>query len=379
MWNYHQPVNLIFGEGEVSNLAQYMKDNTLEKAYVLADDFLVQSGATNKLSQNTKDKIVGISSDVEPNPTLQNVESLVAKAKEAGADCLVAFGGGSAMDCAKAAAAALAENCTAQELLDGYEIKRALPIIAIPTTAGTGSEVTAGAVISDKEKGIKAAIFSKALFPTLAIVDPELTYTVPAKVTAMTGLDVLAHAFDAISSVKANEVTDALALKAISLTKAYLERAVKDGADKEARRGMAQASTIAGLAFSQTGTTASHACSYILTSKYQMPHGEACAFTLDAWLVINSKARPIIYDYAKELGFADVQAMADWFEELKKKFGMRCSLSEVDIDSDDIQMIAESSLASANMKNNVAQIGLEGVMTIFRSKKADVNKATKSA
>ena len=108
------------------------------------------------------------------------------------------------MDCAKAVAVVLADKCDAKDLLNGHQITKALPVIAIPTTAGTGSEVTAGAVLSDKEKGIKAAIFSPLIFPAIALVDPELTYTVPAKVTAATGLDVLAHSFDAMTSVKAN-------------------------------------------------------------------------------------------------------------------------------------------------------------------------------
>lgn len=368
MWKYYQPVNVIFGEGELKNLAKYMAEYGLSKAFVVADAFQVQAGNVDKLIKDGSGKVTGYSCDVEPNPTIKNVEAVAEAAKSVGVDCIIAFGGGSAMDCAKAVAVVLANGCDPSELLSGYQITKALPVIAVPTTAGTGSEVTAGAVLSDKDKGIKAAIFSPAIFPAMAIVDPELTYTVPARITAMTGLDVLAHAFDAMSSVKANDVTDALAFKAVQLVKENIERAVENGNDIKARSAMAKASTIAGLAFSQTGTTGSHACSYILTSKYGVPHGEACAFTLDAWLVVNSKARYEIKEYAKELGFTDVQEMADWFHDLKVKFGMRTKLSEIGINEADLPEVAETSLASANMTNNVAQIGLEGVKTIFRSK-----------
>lgn len=368
MWKFYQPVNVVFGEGEIANIENYMEGYGINAAFMVVDAFLVQSGMAEKVNAFAKGKIVGISSDVEPNPTLQNVSDVVKKAKKAGADGIIAFGGGSAMDCAKAAAAALQEKCSAEALLQGHTIKKALPVIAIPTTAGTGSEVTAGAVLSDKEKGIKAAIFSPALFPRLAIVDPELTYSVPAKVTAATGLDVLAHAFDAMSSVKASEATDALALEAAKLAVRYLERAVKDGSDKEARCGMAKASVIAGLAFSQTGTTGSHACSYILTSKYHVPHGEACAFTLDAWILVNAKAKPKLEEYAKTMGFAGVQELADWLNEKKVQFGMRTKLAEFGAGTEDLNELAEASMRSSNMANNLAQIGKEGVYTIFKSR-----------
>lgn len=368
MWKFYQPVNVIFGEGEIANLGKYMEEYGLRKAFMVADTFLIQSGMADRVEVYGNGKVVGISSDVEPNPTLKNVADVVKKVKKAGADCIIAFGGGSSMDCAKAAAAAVKESCSPEELLRGHSITEALPVIAIPTTAGTGSEVTAGAVLSDKEKGIKAAIFSPALFPKMAIVDPELTYTVPAKVTAATGLDVLAHAFDAMSSVKASEATDALALEAAKLAVDFLSRAVTNGEDKEARQGMAKASLIAGLAFSQTGTTGSHACSYILTSKYQVPHGEACAFTLDAWLLINSKTKPKLEQYAKELGFVGVQELTDWINQQKEQFGMRRKLSELGIQAEDLQEITDAAMSSSNMTNNIAQIGKEGVYTIFKSK-----------
>ena len=368
MWKYYQPANVIFGEGELKNIGKYMDEQHLSRAFLVADEFLVSSGATAKLEEYAAGRIVGVSSDLEPNPTIKNVADVAAKAEGANADCIIAFGGGSAMDCAKATAVVLHDKCESGELLNGHVIDGELPIIAIPTTAGTGSEVTAGAVLSDKEKGIKAAIFSPHIFPAIALVDPELTYTVPAKVTASTGLDVLAHAFDAMTSVKANPATDAIALGAAKLAVKYLQRAVKDGSDKEARAGMSQASTIAGFAFSQTGTTGSHACSYVLTSHYRVPHGEACAFTLDSWLLINSKVKPELNDYARELGFADIQALSDWINARKKEFGMRTTLHEIGASQDDLDEIVDVSMASGNMTNNIAQIGREGVMTVFKAK-----------
>lgn len=368
MWNFYQPVQVLWGEGRVKSLGSVMEEHGWKNGFMVADAFLVNNGIAAQIAGETGGKVTGISSDVEPNPTVQNVDRGAERARSLQADCILAFGGGSTMDCAKGIAAAVAEDCGAGELLEGRKITRALPVIAIPTTAGTGSEVTAGAVLSNKEKGIKAAIFSPALFPAVALVDPELTYSVPAKVTAVTGLDVLAHALDALSSVKAEEATDALALRAAKLVIEYLERAVQKGEDKEARAAMSKASTIAGLAFSQTGTTGSHACSYILTSRYGVPHGEACAFTMDSWFVINAIARPRLNDYARKLGFTDAQELADWISSTKVRLGMRTKLKELGIKEMDIPTLVEPSMASGNMTNNVAQIGREGVATIFKSK-----------
>ena len=150
MWKFYQPANVIFGEGELANLGKYMDERHLNRAFMVADAFLVNSGAAAKVEEYAAGKVVGTSSDVEPNPTLKNVEDAAKKAAGANADCIIAFGGGSAMDCAKAVAVVLADKCDAKDLLNGHQITKALPVIAIPTTAGTGSEVTAGAVLSDK-------------------------------------------------------------------------------------------------------------------------------------------------------------------------------------------------------------------------------------
>ncbi|MBQ8053365.1 MAG: iron-containing alcohol dehydrogenase [Lachnospiraceae bacterium] len=368
MFKFYQPANVIIGEGELSNIGFHLAELGLERAFIVADEFQLKVGTVSRVQESVGDRIVGVSTDVEPNPSLDNVTAASEKAATVGADSIIAIGGGSAMDCAKAVAVVLAEKCAPAKLLRGYQIKSALPVIAIPTTAGTGSEVTAGAVLSDKARGVKAAIFSPAIFPRLALVDPELTYTVPPAVTAATGLDVLAHSLDALTSVKANEATDALALKAIKLAVKYLERAVSDGGDKEARNGMSKASTIAGLAFSQTGTTGSHACSYILTSKWHVPHGEACAFTLDAWVKINAEVRPELNDFAREAGFRDADDLSAWLNKLKKAFGMRTTLAEIGAGEADLDEITDSAMTSGNMANNVARHGRDRVRQIFVEK-----------
>ena len=368
MWKFFQPVQVMFGEGEIKKLGSYLKEFGYDRTFLVADSFLERTGMIGKLMKDTQGSIVGYYCDVEPNPTVENVDGVSEKIKSLDCDCIIAFGGGSTMDCAKAAAAAVAMDVSGNELMQGRSIEKALPIVAIPTTAGTASEVTAGAVLSDKKKGRKIAIFGNSLFPKLAVVDPEITYSVPARMTAITGLDVLAHALDAMSSVKATVVTDSIALGVCKLVRKYLERVVRNGADKEARRGISEACVTVGLAFSQTGTTGCHACSYILTSKYQVPHGEACAFTMEDWLLIHAKERPIFAEAAKELGFDSVEEMAEWISSMKKEFGMRIGLSEIGAAEAELDLLTDSSMSSANMRNDIAKIGREGVYQIFKSK-----------
>ena len=157
----------------------------------------------------------------------------------------------------------------------------------------------------------------KDVYKRQALVDPVLTYTVPPAVTASTGLDVIAHSLDAMCSVRANPVSDGLAVRAAKLAFENLEAAFRDGSDAVARERMAMASTIAGYAFSNTGTTGSHACSYLLTAKYHIPHGEACALTLDAWFRKDAVVRPLLHTLSRMMGFADANAAADRVAELK--------------------------------------------------------------
>lgn len=368
MWKFYQPADIMFGAGNVEKIAEFMEGKNLDKALIIADPFTEKCGLAKRVMDASEGKVLGIISEVEPNPSIQNVDACIAKAKELGAKSIIAIGGGSAMDCAKSTAAGYKLGLDGAALLAGAPITDALPVIAIPTTAGTGSEVTAGAVISDKEKGIKAAIFGPAIFPVLAIVDPELTYTCPPSVTASSGIDVLAHSLDALTSVKASPATDALAVRAAKMVFENLEKAYLDGTDKTARDNMSEACVVAGLAFSQTGTTGSHACSYILTSKFGIPHGEACAFTLDSWFRENAKARPQLNEFAKMMGFSDADEVADEVAKLRGRLNLRSKLPEIGVTEADLDEIAESSNASGNMTNNIAKIGIDGIRRLFADK-----------
>ena len=368
MWKVYQPVGIIFGEGEVDRIAEHMKQAGLSRGLILSDPFPAVLAISEQIKNNLGDNALSITSDVEPNPTIQNVDNCASLARNSDAQCLIAIGGGSTIDCAKLAAVAAKMGCTAKDIINGQAITGGLPVIAIPTTAGTGSEVTAVTIVSDTESGDKVPLVNPAYFPKLAIVDPKLTYSCPKGVTASSGIDVLMHAFDAMSSVKAGYVTDALAMRAAKIVFDDLETVVKNGDDIGARERMSAASLLAGLAFAQTGTTGSHACSYYLTARYHVPHGEACAFTAAEWLKINVKGRPQLDVYAKELGFKDVNDMAGALQKLNKAIGMRTTLEEVGIEESDMEEICRKTATAANAPNNVVPITTEMVMDILRTK-----------
>jgi len=368
MWKYFQPVEVIFGNKEIRNLGIYLEQKGLTKALLITDPIVVQLGLADYLKKVANGRILDIITDVEPNPTIHNVNNCVTKLKEVGAECVIAVGGGSSIDCAKAVCVAAFSNYTGEDLMNGKPIIGSLPLIALPTTAGTGSEVTSVTVLSWKEEKKKVAIGNPLLYPKLAIIDPELTYTCPPSVTATSGIDVLAHALDSLGSVKSNAITEALAVRAASIAFKNLITVFNDAKDAVAREQMALASLLAGLAFSQTGTTGSHACSYILTSKYNVPHGEACAFTLDSWYKINAKINPKLNGYAKEIGFENAEALADELNKLKKQIGLRTTLSAIGVTELELDEVVAECLIAANMPNNIAQIDATGVKEIFLSK-----------
>jgi len=196
MWKYYQPTEIIFGENESLRIGEILEQHGAENCLLVVDPFIASSGLAKKLMDCSAGRIVGIFSDVEPNPTLKNIDDCIAMIRSLRIKFILAVGGGSAIDCGKCAAAASAMGCRARDLLDGMPVTDALPVGAIPTTAGAGSELTAGAVLSDRASHRKEAIFSPHLFTKFTVIDPTLTYTCPPKVTASSGIDVLMHAVD---------------------------------------------------------------------------------------------------------------------------------------------------------------------------------------
>lgn len=372
MWKFYLPVEVYFGEKSLADLGRILEEKEYDNILLVCDGTSTRLGLADKVKGYAAGRIVAIFDGVTPNPTVENIDDCLAMVKGKSIGAIIALGGGSSIDCAKAVSACLKLGLDGTSLLDCNAITDALPLICIPTTAGTASEVTQGAVISDHKRNLKKAIFGPGLFAKVAIDDPELTYTCPPAVTAACGIDVLAHSLDSLTSVKSNQSTIGSAIYAAKTVFTYLERAYNDGRDLVARRKMMEACVEAGLAFSQTGTTGSHACSYHLTSAYNMPHGEACAFTLDWWFKENAKARPALDDYAKMMGFADAAAVAERITEMKENLHFRTKLSELVSNPSQmnqaIDELVDEALAAGNMSNNVWKASREDLLRLFQSK-----------
>jgi alcohol dehydrogenase class IV len=368
-WEYIQPVKIYFGVGERKKLPEMMKQLGCKRAVLVCDKVLLEIGTAKELADMSEGMIVGIYDGTRPNPTVDNVDQCAALIRESKADCVIALGGGSSIDCAKAAAAVAPVNETIKKYHGtGVPLPgQGLPLIAIPTTAGTGSEVTAVSVLSNEETGVKAPLLSPLFYAKIAIVDPELTYSVPPGVVASTGLDALSHAVEGYYSINHQPVTDALCISAARTIFQWLERACDKTLDIEAKEKMAEASLIAGLGFNLPKTGPSHACSFVLTNKYHIPHGEACILTQDYFVrVIGANDGSRLNQFASALGFKDANELADRIYSLKKKLGVRCDLKDLKLTEKDVDELVKAS-RHPNIKNSPVEITDEMLYELYHS------------
>lgn len=368
-WEYQQPVKIVFGNDSRKKISKLAQKIGCRKGVLICDRFLTENGAAEELMRLSEGQITDVFSDFQPNPTVRNIDDFAAFVRASNADYVVAAGGGSCMDCAKAAAAiARTDDSITKYHATGVALPEGgLPLFALPSTAGTGSEVTAVSVVTNEEKGIKAPIVSDAFYPEYAIVDPVLTYSVPPKVAAATGLDVLAHAIEGFYSRNHQPICDILAAQAIKLVFTYLERACAAEVDKQAKEMMAQASLLAGLSFNLPKTGASHACSFVLTNRYHIPHGEACALTLDYFTRLCKEAEDGRLDtLAREIGFADTDALCDRIYEIKKNTGLRTDLKDLNLSDADIDLLVKES-RHPNMLNAPVEITDDMLYQMYRS------------
>lgn len=368
-WEYIQPVTIKFGNGMIKQLKDVVKSLGAENGILICDSFFLSNGYAQRLVAESEGVLSVIYGDVSPNPDVSEVDKCADIMRENNIGFAVALGGGSALDCAKAAATI----CLTDDSIEKYHgtgvavPPNHLPLIAVPTTAGTGSEVTCVSVLTNHKNGKKSPIVSNNFYPSVAIIDPELTYSMPKKVTASTGIDVLCHAVEGFWSKGHQPVCDALALRATELVFQYLYRAYENPDDAEAREKMCEASVIAGLAFTLPKTTASHACSFPLTNLHGIPHGEACGLTLDYFARINADAENgRVNDFARKLGFKDTYEMADAIHDLKEKLGLLNDLKKFNLSDDQIEELVRIS-RHPNLYNNPVDITDDMLREMYQS------------
>jgi len=368
-WQYKQPVEILFKTGFLAEIGRFLEERRFKNGLLICDEFFISNGKADEIIAESNGRLTGIFSDIRPNPTIGNVDACIKTVEDANAEFAVAFGGGSVIDCAKIACLLAKSNVPAALVHKGDAALPAsgIPLIAIPTTAGTGSEVTGVSVLTDDTKGIKAPIAGDALYPKIAIIDPVQTISLPASVTAATGMDVLAHALESFWSKNHQPICDALAIEAARLTLEALPVAFRDGSNLQARTSMCEASLIAGLAFAVPKTAGAHACSFRLTNIYNMPHGEACAFTLAAFTRINSEAESgRLHWFAEKLGFADAYKLADHIDKMKNEMGLKTTLSQAGISVSDLPALAEK-CRHPNLNNNPVTMSDNDVIAMFKT------------
>ena len=365
---YTQPVKIYFGIGQYDKIGEILKSLGLSRPLIVCGGhFADRAGELEgRLGrEHAQVAVCGIFSDICENPQLSGVEEIARLAREQEADALVAIGGGSVMDSAKFAAAIANDGGDACEYYNGTRAfpSKHIPVIALPTTAGTGSEVTQVSVISrDKEK---KTINDPAFMPLAAIVDPMLCISVPPRTTMNTGLDALSHALEGFWSIHHQPICDLMSTEAVRLILTYLERAYRDGKDMGARCAMSYASLLGGLSFSCPKTAGCHACSYPLSEDYHLPHGEACAFTLDSFVRINADNR--LEELCRNVGLRDTEELASRIADLKRIGWLRTRLCE--LENVNIEKLCHDCAVHPLMNNNPVHMDEKALYNMFEALK----------
>lgn len=367
------------GAGAIQEIAPEVKGRGFKKCFVCSDPDLIKFGVTKKVTDVLDGASVSyeIYSEIKPNPTVENVKSGVAAFKASGADCIIAIGGGSSMDTAKAIGIII-ENPEFEDVvsLEGVAPtkNKCVPIIAVPTTAGTAAEVTINYVITDTEKNRKMVCVDPKDIPVIAIVDPEMMSTMPKGLTAATGMDALTHAIEGYITKGAWELSDMFHLKAIEIIAANLRGAVENTA--EGRKQMALGQYIAGMGFSNVGLGLVHSMAHPLGAVYDTPHGVANAIILPTVMEYNAPATGEKYrDIAKAMGVQGTDAMSlddarkaavEAVRQLGADVGIPADLKEI-VKDEDVDFLAQSAYDDACRPGNPRDTSVEEIKALYRS------------
>lgn len=370
-----------FGAGCRSMIADEARRRGYKKAFFVTDADLVRFGVASKIEEVFRGAGIPyeIFTDVKANPTIANVQHGVAAFEASGADFIVALGGGSVIDTAKGVGIVtnnpeFADVKSLEGPADTH--RRAVPTFALPTTAGTAAEVTINYVIIDEEARKKMVCVDPNDIPSVAIVDPELMYSMPKGLTAATGMDALTHAIEGYITKGAWTMSDMFELKAIELIAQHLKAAVDDGKNAAAREGMSVAQYIAGMGFSNVGLGIVHSMAHGLGALYDTPHGVANAIILPTVMAYNAPATGDKYrDIAKAMGVKGTEGMTieearkaaiDAVRQLASDVGIPVNLKGI-LHEEDVQFLAESAYADACRPGNPRDTSVEEIAELYRS------------
>ena len=374
-WNY--PTAVKVGAGRVRELPQWCESLGMRRPLLITDPGLAALPLIGSVLDHCRSAglACGLFHDIKGNPTGKNVDDGVAIFKAGGHDGVIAFGGGSALDAAKAVALMVGQDRPLwdfEDVGDNYlrvNVAGMAPVVAVPTTAGTGSEVGRASVITDDHVHVKRIIFHARMLPAVVILDPELTVGLPAKLTAATGMDALSHNLEAYCSPFYHPMATGIALEGIRLIKQFLPRAVKDGQDLEARLQMLVASSMGATAF-QRGLGAMHALAHPLGALYDAHHGMLNAilmpYVLKANETVIAERIELLARYL-ELAQPSFASFLDWVLAMRESLGIPHTLSEIGINGSDAAKVGEMAVVDGSAGTNPIQFSAADYSRIFVS------------
>jgi alcohol dehydrogenase class IV len=383
-FEFQVPGKIVCAENSVDSIGMEMDKLGCKRALVVTDEGVEGAGLVEMVTDGLESgsiEFAGVFNEVLPNSEIGIVQSCYERARESGADCLVSIGGGSVMDTAKGCALLMVEG---GKLLDHqsavYTPSGSMPVhFAVPTTAGTGSESTFAAVIADHEQQLKLIFQGPDLAPTVAMLDPLMTMTLPPGLTAATGMDALTHCIEALHSEMHEPICDGLALHGIRLISEYLPRAVKDGEDVEARTYMLIAANMGGISFANAFVGIIHAMAHALGGRFGTPHGVANTVFLPHGMEFNLRYQeegiPGTYKRVAEAMGLDVVAVdemeaakmaIDRIIEFTAEIDLPQRLSELDVPEEGLEGAAEDAMLDGSMFNNPGEPEYEEVLELFK-------------
>jgi alcohol dehydrogenase class IV len=372
------PGSIDIGIGTVDKLGDKVRRLGGSKALIITDDGVLKAGLLERVKKPLSESGIAYGSytKVIPEPPVEQIQEVVGQVKDGGYDILIGLGGGSSLDVTKVVSIMVTNDGDILDYIGTDLVKKpGIPKILIPTTSGTGSEATNIAILTDEKEELKKGVVSPFLFADIALVDPSLTFTVPPKITANTGMDALIHAIEAFIAKKSNAFTDCIAIEAIKLISANLRTAVTDGENIEARYNMSLGSLMAGVAFGNAGVGAVHALAYPLGGQFHIAHGMANTLMLRYVMEYNVVSRMTKF---KEIAVAmgenvdglspreAAQKAMDAMIGLAEDIGVPTRLRQVGIPKEAIPKLAEAGIKVTRLlSNNPRRLTLEDIETIY--------------
>jgi len=380
MYQIMLPVKVSFGVDSLNTLGEEARKLAAKRVLIVTDPGVYNAGLVNPVKEQLLEaKLkVDVCSEAEPEPSVSKLNAMAEELHKESYDLLIGLGGGSSMDTAKGLSVLLTHGGNAQQYFGINNVPGpGIPVFTLPTTAGTGSEVTQNAIFGDPEQGRKVAIVSSHLIPRTAIVDPTLTYSCPPKVTAACGIDAFVHALECYTGNKANTFSDALALEAMRLIVGNLLTAVRNGSNKEARNRMSEGALLAGINIATSGTAAIHALAYPLGSQFHVPHGVANGLLLPYVTEYNLSANLPKYAKIAEIMGVETQGLSlqeaaerggKAIKTLVADIGIPLHLRNLGVPNEALEGMAVATMdVTRLLANNPRQLTLDDVRHIWKN------------